>query len=338
VAQAICNGTNIRRLTARGLACILLSSNLAICDGQGASAPGNSRSPSKASASGEADRTFPTIFTHSDLVVIPVTVTDSKGRVVNGLKKEHFKLYEDKVEQVITHFASDDAPVSIGFVFDISASMTPKLGKAREAVAALLKNANPEDEFFLVQFNHRAEIAVAVTRQREEIQNRLTQTVPNGRTALLDAVLLAMKEMKNAHHTRKALVIISDGDDNASRTSVRKLNEAVGGADMLIYAISIVDSPGSDSWLSMNPSGSALLNEIAKQTGGRVFQVAKLRQLPDVASRIGAWLRSQYVLGYPPNNLGNNGQYRRIEVKLIKPKGSPRVHVSWRLGYYAPSE
>jgi len=272
-------------------------------------------------------------------VVIPVTVTDSRGRVINGLKKDDFKLYDDKVEQVITHFASDDAPVSIGLVFDTSASMAPRMDKAREAVAALLKSANPEDEFFLVRFNQKPELAVRLTTRREDIRDELAVTQANGRTALLDAVFLAMREMKNARHTRKALIIISDGEDNASRATVRELNEAVGAGDMLIYAISIVDmTPLPDSYSALHLTGAALLNEISKQTGGRLCEVSKLKQLPDIATRIGAWLRSQYVLGYPPDSSERNGRYHRIEVKLIKPKGLPRVHTSWRLGYYAPAE
>jgi VWFA-related protein len=261
---------------------------------------------------------------NSDLVIIPVTVTDGKGRVVNGLQKEHFKLYEDKVEHEIAQFSAEDAPVSIGLVFDASDSMGPKLQKAREAVAALLKNSNPEDEFFMVQFNQRPKLVVSMTRQSEEIKNRVASVRTGGSTALLDAVILALEQMRNAHYTRKAIIIISDGEDNASSYSVKQLKDNVHEADVLIYAIGINDA--------------ALLNEIAQQTGGRLFEVNKLKQLPDIASKISAWLRSQYVLAYAPNNSEKNGGYHRIRVKITKPAGFPRLHAFWRLGYYSPSE
>ena len=318
-----------------GFALILLSClGLALSEQQ--EATGSDPARAESGASGNADRSFTKILVNSDLVVIPVTVTDKKGRVVSGLQKEHFTLYEDKVEQAITHFAAEDAPVSIGLVFDTSDSMGPKLPKAREAVAALLRNANPEDEFFLVAFNHRARIMVSMTKQSEEVQNQVAMVQTSGSTALLDAVLLALKEMRTAHHTRKAIIIVSDGEDNASHCSVDDLKQAVRRSDVLIYAIGIVDSSALS--LSDKPTGSALLNEIARQTGGRLFEVNKLRQLPAIASKISGWLRNQYVLAYAPATLEKNSGYHRIQVKLTTPKGFPRLHASWRLGYYALPE
>ena len=289
------------------------------------------------SAPADADRTTTKIRVNSDLVIIPVTVTDGKGRVVNGLQKDHFKLYEDKVEHAIAQFAAEDAPVSIGLVFDASDSMGPKLQKAREAVAALLKNSNPEDEFFLVQFNQQPKLVVSMTRHTEEIQNRVATLRTGGSTALLDAVILALKQMRNARYTRKAIILISDGEDNASSYSVKQLKDNVREADVLIYAIGI-NSSGDGYQISETLAGAALLNEIAKQTGGRLFEVNKLKQLPDIAYKISAWLRSQYVLAYAPNNLDKNGGYHRIQVKISKPAGFPRLHAFWRLGYYSPLE
>ena len=320
----------------RGLVCVLLSClGLAVCEQPKNTAETTIRPEPSASARGSADRTSPKIRVNTDLVVIPVTVTDGKGRVVNGLQKEHFTLYEDKVEQAITHFAAEDAPVAIGLVFDTSDSMAPKLSKAREAVAALLRNANPEDEFFLVQFNHHPQLVVSMTKNSEEIQNRVVLVQTGGSTALLDAVTLALKEMRNAHYTRKAIIVISDGEDNASHCSPLELHEAVRKADVLIYAIGIIDSYSS---ASSQTRGSALLNEISRQTGGCLFEVSTLKQLPNIAGKIGAWLRNQYVLGYTPNNLENAGEYHRVQIKLTKPKGFPRLHAFWRLGYYAPVE
>jgi Ca-activated chloride channel homolog len=291
------------------------------------------------SASTDTSRSLTKIRVNSDLVVIPVTVIDGKGRVVNGLQKEHFALYEDKIEQQITQFASEDAPVSIGLVFDTSDSMAPKLQKAREAAAALLNNANPEDEFFLVQFNHRAQLVVGATTRTEEIRQHVAMLQTGGATALLDAVMVALNEMRNAHHTRKAIVIVSDGEDNSSHCSMRQLKEAVREADVLIYALGITDSGAySQGLVAQSLTGSALLNEIAKQTGGRLFIINRLKQLPEIASKIGAWLRNQYVLAYTPSNTAKNGRYRHIQVKITKPEGFPRLHAFWRLGYYAPVE
>ena len=179
---------------------------------------------------------------HSDLVLIPVTVTDNSGKVVSGLEKEQFTLFEDAAQQEITHFATEDAPASIGIVFDASDSMGPRMGKAREALYALLSSANPADEFFLVRFSTEARIVVPMTRRPEEIRNRVDTLRVGGSTALLDGVRLGMSEMKHASYSRKAIIIISDGEDNSSRWTVSELKSAVREQDILIYAIGITDS------------------------------------------------------------------------------------------------
>jgi VWFA-related protein len=161
--------------------------------------------------------------------LINVTVTDPLNRFVTGLEKENFRLFEDKIEQKISHFASEDAPLSIGLVFDTSGSMGNKLTKSREAVAHFFKTANPEDEFFLVEFNDRPELVVDFTTNLESIQNHLTFTQSKGRTALLDAVYLALHKMKKAHNPRKALLIISDGGDNSSRYTESEIKNLVRG-------------------------------------------------------------------------------------------------------------
>lgn len=291
------------------------------------------------SASREMERPLTNILVHSDLVLIPVTVTDGKGRIVTGLQKEQFSLYEDKIEQDITHFDTEDAPASVGLVFDASDSMEPRMFKAREAVNALLDKANPNDEFFLVRFSTHAELTAGLTADRERIRRRVDSLETGGSTALLDAVLLAMDEMKNARYTRKAIIIISDGEDNSSQCPVSRFREAVRQSDVLIYSIGITDSNGfSQSFSSSRPSGSALLSDISTQTGGRLFPVTNIKQLPEIATTIGSWLRSQYVLGYAPSTSDKDGKYRRIQVKLSRPKGFPKLHAFWRLGYYAPVE
>ena len=306
---------------------------------QGASPSGSASRAAEVPVSPGVYRSNATIQVHSDLVLIPVTVTDNKGRVVSGLEKEHFTLFEDTEQQEITHFAAEDAPASIGIVFDASDSMGPRMDKARQAVNALLRAANPADEFFLVRFSSEARLVVPMTDRPDEIRSRVDSLQVSGTTALLDGVRLAMLEMKDAHYTRKAIIIISDGEDNSSRWTVGELKAAVREEDILIYAIRISES--TDAYMTYPPqrlTGSALLNEIASQTGGRLFEVSKLKQLPDIAEKIGGWLRNQYVLGYVPNQSAKDGGYRKVQLKLARPKGYPRMHAVWRQGYYAPKE
>jgi len=272
------------------------------------------------------------------VVQIPVTVTDPLNRFVTGLEREHFRLFEDKVEQKLTYFSSEDAPVSVGVVFDTSGSMGPKLQKSRQAVAQLMKTANPEDEFFLVQFNDRPEVTVGFTRESEEIQNHLTFVQSKGRTALLDSVYLAVNQMKKAHNPRKALCIISDGGDNSSRYTESEIRNLVREADVQIYAIGIFEPVSSRSRTAEELAGPSLLTEIAEQTGGRHFPVDNLNELPDVAAKIGVELHNQYLLGYAPSNREKDGRYRHVLVKLVQPKGLPPLRAFWRLGYYAPTQ
>jgi len=272
------------------------------------------------------------------LVLIPVTVTDPLNRFVTGLDKENFRVFEDKVEQKVVQFSSEDAPISLGIIFDCSGSMGPKLEKSREAVAQFFKTANPDDEFFLVEFNDRAEMAVKFTTRLQEIQNRLTFTQSKGRTALLDAVYLGLHTMKKARNSRKALLIISDGGDNNSRYTETEIKDLVREADVQIYAIGIYEPIGTRSRTPEELSGPSLLTEIAEQTGGRCFPVENINELPDVAEKIGIELRNQYVLGYSPKNQQRDGKYRKVQVKLVQPRGLPPLRAFWRMGYYAPTQ
>jgi VWFA-related protein len=274
----------------------------------------------------------------STLVLINVTVTDPLNRFVTGLDREHFRLFEDKVEQSIAHFASEDAPLSIGLVFDASGSMGSKLQKARQAAAQFFKTANPEDEFFLVQFNDRPDLTMSFTTNTDEVQNRLTFTQAKGRTAMLDGVYLALHEMKKARNPRKAILILSDGGDNSSRYTESEIKNLVREADVQIYAIGIFEPIGSRGRTAEELSGPSLLSEMAEQTGGRHYPVENLNELPDVTAKIGIELRNQYLIGYSPKNQEKDGKYRRVNVKLVQPKGMPPLRAFWRLGYYAPSQ
>jgi VWFA-related protein len=260
------------------------------------------------------------------------------SRFVTGLAKEDFRLYENKVEQEITHFSSEDAPLSVGIVFDTSGSMGAKLGSSRQAVAQFLKIANPVDEFFLIELNERANITADFTGVPERIQNRLTFTQAKGSTALLDGVYLAMNQMRKAHHARKAILVISDGGDNASRYTEREVKNAVRESDVQVYAIGIYEPIELRGRTPEEEHGPELLNELAQQTGGKAFTVTNLAELPDIAAKIGIELRNQYVLYYSPRNLARDGKYRRVQVKLVKKPRLPPLMPVFRMGYFAPAQ
>lgn len=275
-----------------------------------------------------------------DLVLVPVTVTDPYNRLVTGLKKEHFELFEDNGRQEILYFSNEDAPLSLGVVFDISGSMnwSSKLDRGVKAAVQFLSTANPQDEFFVVQFNNRPDIVINFTNQVEEVQNRLASTQADGRTALLDAIYLALETMREANNGRKALLVISDGADNASRYGVKDVKSAVRESDVQIYAIGIFD-PDTGAHGQEYAYGPFLLRELAEMTGGRMFPVElySLHELPDLAAKISLELRNQYVLGYRPSNTRKDGTWRKLKVKLRPPKGLPQLYSYSRSGYYAPS-
>jgi VWFA-related protein len=273
---------------------------------------------------------------HSDLVLVPVTVTTHNGRVVPGLAKEDFTLLEDNVPQVITHFTSEDAPATIGLVFDCSDSMGgPKIAKAQEAAYALLSNASPEDEFFLIRFSDRPDLVAGSTKQTAQVRRAVKALRVGGFTAVLDAVKMAWLEMSKAEHRRKAIVLFSDGEDNHSRTTAAEFKQLAQESDTTIYTLFI--SEWTAAPFVQSNRGAALLDEIARQTGGHMFPVSDVKQLPKIAAKIGSWIRSQYVLGYVPPNEDRNARYHRIQVKITKPAGFPKLHSSWRLGYYSPA-
>jgi VWFA-related protein len=274
----------------------------------------------------------------TSLVLVPVTVCDPNNRPVKGLEKEHFRVFDDKVEQAVTHFAMEDEPLAVGLVFDISGSMGPKLRRSRMAAAEFFRQANPEDEFFLVEFNDQPKLVVPLTRSTEEIQNQLTFTQSKGRTALLDAILLAMNEMKKSKMNRKALLIISDGGDNVSRYTEGEVRNRVREGDVLIYAIGIFEPYGSRSRSPEELAGPGLLNDLAEQSGGRHLPVEDLAELPDIAAKIGIELRNRYVLGFSPTDRQHDGRYHHVKVQVVPPHGLPPLRAYWRTGYYAPQD
>ncbi len=274
----------------------------------------------------------------TNLVVIPVSVTDSSNRFVLGLGKDDFKLFDDGVEQTVAHFSGEDAPLSVGLAFDESGSMDYKLRTSRDAAAQFLKTMNGDDETFLVEFSDTAKVAVGFTSHPEEIQTALKSSQPGGLTAMLDAVDLSLKEMKKAKNPRKAIVVVSDGGDNNSKYTADQIESLVREADVQIYAMGVFEPTFGLGLSKAEISGPKLLSEISQQTGGRAFAATLSSDLPAVAARIAIELRNQYVLAYYPKDSARDGKYHKVEIELTQPKGISPLKAHWRLGYYAPSD
>jgi VWFA-related protein len=290
-------------------------------------------------ARADTERPVATFRAHSDLVLIPVTVTDTLNRFVLGLQKQDFQLSEDDVEQNLTLFSDEDAPLSVGVLFDESGSMGDKLQTSRDAAAQLLNTLDKEDEAFLVEFADLAKVSVSFTSHAQAIQSALKNAQAGGLTAMLDAIDTGLLTMKTARNSRKAIVIVSDGGDNRSHYTPAQIESLVRKADVQIYAMGVFE-PGISFGLTPEEiSGPRLLSEISAQTGGRAFAAALSGDLPSVANRIAVELRNQYVLGYYPKNKARDGKYRKVMVRVSQPPGigSP-LKIHWRLGYYAPAQ
>ena len=290
---------------------------------------GNDALEKGASAHGQALRV------DVNLVLVPFTVTDPMNRLVTGLERDNFQVYDNNQGQIIKSFATEDAPLSIGIVLDLSGSMQSKFVRARKALSEFLRTCNPQDEFFVVGFNDRPAILVDYTSDVEDVEARMVMLRPENRTALIDAIYLSVNKLKQAKFQRKALLIISDGGDNRSRYTESELNRAVRESEVQIYAMGIFD-PYAPTEEEVN--GPVLLKGLSEATGGRMFKVLDLADLGDIAQRISEELRNEYVLGYTPIERKRDGQWRKLKVRLLPPPGLPLLTVHSREGYYAPSQ
>ena len=274
--------------------------------------------------------------TDSSLVVIPTWVSTASGNSVTTLDKENFRISQDNVDQPISYFIKDDAPLSIGLLFDTSGSMRDKMDKASEAVAAFFRTANKEDEFFLVEFSDRAKLLIPFTTDSDMISRRIEKTKPFGRTSLFDAIDVALRQMKKAKHTRKAFVIISDGGDNWSRHTSREIRNALAESDVQLYAMGIFDAEMTNK-PAETKKGPALLDDLASQSGGRHYPVANLNDLPTISEKIGTDLRNEYLLGFYPVDT-RDGKYHHVKVNLALPDNTQPLRANYRRGYYASTE
>jgi VWFA-related protein len=284
----------------------------------------------KATSKSPEEISRPDLRVDTTEVLVPVSVNDTLNRPVSGLEKENFRVFDDKVEQVITSFSMEDEPVAVGLVFDTSGSMSGSEREERAAANEFFKTANPEDEFALVEFDSAPRLVVPVTPDPAKVTYQLLFAHAKGSTALLDAVFLGLHEIKKSSKKRKALVVVTDGGENNSRYTPTEIKNVVKESDVLIYSIGIF----TDAY---NTDAGGVLNNISEQTGGRMFKTQGLR-LSDIAQKISIDLRNRYLLGYVPSNTERNGRFHLIEVKIVPPKGLPPVKAHWRTGYYAPTE
>lgn len=268
-----------------------------------------------------------------NLVLVPLIVTDPMDRLVTGLEKENFFLYENNKIQNIKTFSQEDAPVSIGIIFDLSGSMANKIIRARDSILQFMHTANPQDEFFVIGFNDRPELIEDFTSSPQDIEARLATIHAEHRTALLDAIYFGLSKMKQAKYERRALLIVSDGGDNRSRYTENEVRSTVRESSVQIYSIGIFDPYAATTEERLGPM---LLNDICTETGGRLFRVDDIAEMGDIAEKISAELRNEYVLGYRPDDARKDGKWRKVKVKLVPPPGLPQLTVHARTGYYAP--
>ncbi len=315
---------------------------IAWTSGQAQSPPSNSQQNAPAGPGAKVQIRRPPIFTtpyrvRVNRVLVNVTVTDPYDRIVTGLEKSNFTVYDDKVKQRILSFNTTDAPISVGLIFDSSGSMADKIQKSKEAALQFFQTSNPQDEFMVINFNEAPHLVSGFTSKFQNLQDRLLFVKAGGRTALLDAIYLGMEEMRKATTDRKALLIISDGGENHSRYTVRDIKEMVKESDVQIYAIGVFEPLASRDRTPEEAAGPGLLSELANMTGGRMFAVEDPDELPDIAGKISMELRNEYVIGYNPSNMIDDGKWHRIKVKVDPPRGLPPLQVYARTGYYAPT-
>ena len=276
----------------------------------------------------------PEIKIDTDLVTVTVTVTDYYGRYVSGLDSKHFKVYDDKEEQEITFFSDTDAPVSIGILFDVSGSMSgDKIAKARNALSRFINTSHPRDEYYLIAFNKRAQLLMDKTRDGEAVLNKLTLVEPKHNTALYDACYLGVERVTRGTHQKNALLIISDGQDNASRYNFKEVRRLMKESDVVIYSVGIMDLRDSSSFEGVQ--GQAFLDELSSVTGGKSFYPTSDVEMDEIFERIALELRHQYTIGYTPKDFTPDGEWHKLKVKVKPPRGLPRLTVRSREGYYA---
>jgi len=270
----------------------------------------------------------------TDLVTLTLTVTDPYGRYVSGLNKNAFTVFDNSVEQEISYFSDADAPVSVGILFDVSGSMSgEKVRKARKALERFINTSHPSDEYFLIAFNNRAQLLMDRTRDGEALLRKLTLVQPKNNTALYDAVYLGVERVTRGTHQKRAMLVISDGQDNASRYNFGEVRRLMKESDVVTYSVGIMDRGDSGSANGMQ--GQAFLDELSSVSGGKSFYPQTDIEMDEIFERIALELRHQYSIGYTPKDFKIDGKWRKVKTKIKPPRGLPRLTVRAREGYYA---
>lgn len=284
-------------------------------------------------AAGQDDNEGP-VKIKTDLVTLTLTVTDPMGRYVSGLGKNAFTITDNGQEQEIAFFSDSDAPVSVGILFDVSGSMSgEKIRKAQKALERFIATSHPSDEYFLIAFNGRAQLLMDRTRDGDALLRQLSMVRPKDNTALYDAVYLGIERVTRGSHQKRALMIISDGQDNSSRYNFGEVRRLMKESDVVAYGVGIMDR--SDAQSSMGMQGQAFLDEIASVSGGKTFYPQSDTEMDEIFERIALELRHQYSIGYIPKDFQPDGKWRKVKTKVKPPRGLPRLTVRGREGYYA---
>jgi Ca-activated chloride channel family protein len=274
-----------------------------------------------------------------DLVLVPVTVTDSFSRPVITLSKSDFALYEGTQPQSIQYFSGEDAPISVAMVLDFSASMKNKIEYERQAVQEFFNNANPEDEYFAISVSSKPKLVATSEKSIETLEAELAPITPHGGTALFDGIYLALQQLRNAQHKRKALLVISDGGDNDSRYTLKEIRSMVAESDVTMYAIGLFDDIPLPLFKTFEERwGRKWLGSITDVSGGRTIAADSRAEIPQIAAIVSRELRYQYVLGYRPDNLSRDGKWRKVTVRATLPEGAASLHVHFKEGYFAPAQ
>jgi VWFA-related protein len=277
-----------------------------------------------------------------DLVELPVSVVDKDGNTIEGLQRENFQVLEDNAPQTISLFKHEDIPLSLGLVVDSSGSMRNKKERVYSAALTFVKESNPDDQTFVVAFDSSAWLQQDFTGSMGDLVDALDNLDPRLETAMYDAIYLSVDHVKKGKLNKKALLVISDGEDNKSQWGFNKVLQHVQQAkDVMIYAIGVFDENDSRSGglFGKSPQKKARdgLKELAEASGGQAFFPKSLDELEEICRRVARDLRNQYTIGYSPTNKKPDGSYRKVTVKLVNPpKNAAKVEPKTRAGYYAP--
>jgi Ca-activated chloride channel family protein len=273
------------------------------------------------------------IRSHSDLVLINASVTDSRGSPVTDLDVSRFHVFEDGKEQDIKSCSSEDAPISIGLLLDTSGSMGDKVNLMKEAAIRFVRAANPADEYFLIEFQSRPQPALSFTPDTDQLLEAIGRLQISGSTDLFDAVYTAVNEMRYAAYPRKALLIVSDGMNNHSRHTERETKRLVSEVDFPIYTIDLWRPQRDGNRWAIQRRDRGVLESLSAPTGGRNYDIRNPKRLAPITELISLEIRHQYVLGYAPTNKNSDGKYHKVRVKIDASPGE-RFTISNRAGYY----